>query len=95
MRGEEAVGNHVRWPGQSVSFQVFCLSTVSPSAPVSSPSPYSLMSDDSHTTILFIFDQNRLRLRNQWNKEPFPPTDEADVIKSVCRVREVKDRESL
>lgn len=100
--GGEAVGNHVRWlvqfhsrsPGEDVEKRVF--STAGPSAPISPLSSYPLATDDSCTTAIFIFFyQNRLRPRNQWNKESFPrPAEEADVIKSVCRVREIKEREA-
>lgn len=100
--GGEAAGNHVRWPvqfhsrspGEDVEKRVF--STVGPSAPMSSLSSHPLATDDSCTTAIFIFlTKTDSDQENQWNKESFPrPAEEADVIKSVCRVREIKEREA-
>lgn len=48
----------------------------------------------SHTTARFIFDQKQTQTKKSMEQEDVPPTEEDDVIKSVCRVRVIKEEKA-
>ncbi len=99
---EEAVGNHARRPGERLLFQVFRKGSGEASFRSHPISSYKLSItllvhgwSLSHNLSLHLWPKQSQTKKKSMEQGANRPRKGADVIKSVCRVREIKEGKNL